>query len=267
MSTRALRTAASGMYAQQLNIEIISNNIANINTTGFKRNKAEFKDLMYQQVQVNPLASSTPGISDNTGAKIQVGNGVQPASSAKVFEQGDVTSTKGQLDLAIQGDGFFQVKKSDGSIAYTRDGSFKIASDGTVTTSAGYTLEPTITLNDDAKSINITTDGAVEVTTTSGSTTVAGNIQLARFINPAGMDSLGDNLYAETTSSGKPITGTPSSNGFGSLKQGYLEASNVDIVEEMVAMIQAQRAYEINSKSVKTVEEMMTLANNLKSSS
>lgn len=264
MSTRALRTAASGMYAQQLNIEVISNNIANINTTGFKKNKAEFKDLMYQQVLVNPLSSATPGASETVNTKIQVGNGVQPSSAQKVFKQGDVTATGNELDLAIKGEGFFQVKKSDGTLAYTRDGTFKVSSDGTIINSSGYSLDPGITFNEDVLDVNISKDGTVEVKTTSNSSSVVGNIQIVKFINPAGLQPLGDNLYAESVASGKPTTGTPGSNGYGELAQGFLEASNVDIVEEMVAMIQAQRAYEINSKTVKTVEDMMTMANNLK---
>jgi flagellar basal-body rod protein FlgG len=265
MSTRALRTAASGMYAQQLNIEVISNNIANINTTGFKKNKAEFKDLMYQQVMVNPLSSATPGISESVDTKIQVGNGVQPSSAQKIFKQGDVTSTGGQLDIAIKGEGFFQVKKADGTLAYTRDGAFRVSADGTITTAAGYVLEPSITLNEDVVNLNISKEGSVEVQTAgSNSFSVVGNIQLVKFINPAGLLPLGDNLYAESVSSGKPLIGTPASLGYGELEQGFLESSNVDIVEEMVAMIQAQRAYEINSKTVKTVEDMMSMANNLK---
>lgn len=265
MSTRALRTAASGMYAQQLNIEVISNNIANINTTGYKKNKAEFKDLMYQQVLVNPLSSATPGITETVDTKIQVGNGVQPASSQKIFKQGDITSTGGLLDLAIKGEGFFQVKKADGTLAYTRDGSFKMSADGSIITSAGYLVEPSLTLNEDVVNINISKDGGVEVQTAGSNTySVVGNIQLVKFINPAGLTPLGDNLYAESIASGKPMIGTPGSIGYGELEQGFLESSNVDIVEEMVAMIQAQRAYEINSKTVKTVEDMMTMANNLK---
>lgn len=265
MSTRALRTAASGMYAQQLNIEVISNNIANINTTGYKKNKAEFKDLMYQQVMVNPLSSATPGITEAVDTKIQVGNGVQPSSSQKIFKQGDITATGGQLDLAVKGEGFFQVKKADGTLAYTRDGSFKVSADGTITTAAGYVMDPSITLNEDVLNINISKDGSVEVQTAGSNTfSVVGNIQLVKFINPAGLVPLGDNLYAESIASGKPMIGNPASIGYGELEQGFLEASNVDIVEEMVAMIQAQRAYEINSKTVKTVEDMMTMANNLK---
>ena len=219
------------MYAQQLNIEVISNNIANINTTGYKKNKAEFKDLMYQQVMVNPLSSATPGISDIVDTKIQVGNGVQPSTAQKIFKQGDVTQTGGQLDLAIKGEGFFQVKKADGSLAYTRDGSFKVTADGTITTAAGYIIEPGITLGEDVVNINISKEGSVEVQTAgSNSFTVLGNLQLAKFINPAGLMPLGDNLYAESVASGKPMLGNPGSTGYGEVAQGFLESSNVDIV-------------------------------------
>ncbi len=264
MPNRALRTAASGMFAQQLNIEVISNNIANINTTGFKKNKAEFQDLMYQKIEVNPNSSALPGAENQSAGTIQVGNGVQPSSTQKIFAQGDVTPTNNQFDLAIQGEGFFQVRKGDGSYAYTRDGSFKVNADGKLITSNGLELDPEIRLSEDTLGISISRDGTVEVQEAGGRNEVLGNIQLVKFMNPAGMEALGDNLYAETPSSGAPILGTPGANGFGELHQGYLEASNVDIVEEMIAMISAQRAYEINSKTVKTVEDMMSMANNLK---
>lgn len=264
MPNRALRTAATGMYAQQLNIEVISNNIANINTTGFKKNKAEFKDLIYQDVLVNPLTSSNSGVFESTSDKIQVGNGVQPASTQKIFAQGDITPTNNQFDIAIHGEGFFQVRKPDGSYAYTRDGSFKVDADGRLVTSSGYTLDPDITLDANTTGIKISKDGTVEVEETDGSSYVVGNIQLVRFMNQGGLKALGDNLYGETENSGKPLIGTPGSDGFGELNQGALESSNVDIVEEMIAMITAQRAYEINSKTVKTVEDMLTMANNLK---
>ena len=264
MSTRALRTAASGMYAQQINIEVISNNIANINTTGYKKNKADFQDLMYQEVNINPLATSTPGVYENSTNKIQVGNGVKPSSTQKIFKQGDITATNNQLDVAIQGEGFFQVRRSDGTYAYTRDGSFKVNADGKIVTASGFELEPGFTIGDDAIDVSIGKDGTVEALQVGGGTMVLGNIELARFINSGGLIALGDNLYAESQASGQPILGTPSSEGFGILHQGFLESSNVDIVEEMIAMIASQRAYEINSKTVKTVEEMMTLANNLK---
>lgn len=264
MPTRALRTAASGMYAQQVNIEVISNNIANVNTTSFKKNKAEFKDLMYQKVNVNPLSNSTPGIFDSEGIHVQVGNGVQAISTQKIFKQGDLTPTNNQFDLAIHGEGYFQIRKPDGNFLYSRDGSFKLNSDGTLITAGGYALDPDITLRDDIVGIFISRDGEVEVTDSSGSSYVLANIQLARFVNPGGLQAVGDNLYMETKASGPPLIGTPATNSFGEIHQGFLESSNVDIVEEMIAMITAQRAYEINSKTVKTVEEMMQLANNLK---
>jgi flagellar basal-body rod protein FlgG len=264
MSTRALRTAASGMFAQQINIEVISNNIANINTTGYKKNKADFQDLMYQEVNINPLSSTTPGVEETTTSKIQIGNGVKPASTQKIFKQGDITATNNQLDLAIQGEGFFQVKKNDGTFAYTRDGSFKLDSDGKIVTASGYELDPGLSLNSDITSFSISKDGVVSTSDTSGNSATLGNVELARFINTGGLIALGDNLYAESPASGRPILGTPGAEGFGEINQGYLESSNVDIVEEMISMISAQRAYEINSKTVQTVEEMMTMANNLK---
>lgn len=264
MSTRALRTAASGMYAQQLNIETISNNIANINTTGFKKNKAEFKDMMYQEVSINPQFTASQIMNEKTSEKIQVGNGVQPSSTQKIFAQGDLMATNNQFDVAIQGEGFLQVKKTDGTFAYTRDGALKVSANGTIVTANGYALEPELTLNEDVLGISISKDGTVEVREAGGGSYVLGNIELVKFMNPGGLLPVGDNLYVETQASGTPVTGTPGSNGFGELHQGYTEASNVDIVEEMISMITAQRAYEINSKTVKTVEEMMSMANNLK---
>ncbi len=264
MSTRALRTAASGMYAQQLNVEIISNNIANMNTTAFKKNKAEFQDLMYQQVSVNPVNSSTPGITTSPTESIEVGNGVKPSSSQKIFQQGDVTPTNNPFDLSIQGDGFFQVRRIDGTIVYTRDGSFKVNSEGNLVTSSGYLLDPEMSITDTAAGVSISRDGTVELIETNGERVPLGTIQLVRFVNPGGLRALGDNLYAESEASGRPILGTPGLDDFGEIHQGFLESSNVDVVEEMISMITAQRAYEINSKTVKTVEEMMTMANNLK---
>lgn len=264
MATKSLRTAATGMYAQQLNIQVISNNIANINTTGFKKNKAEFQDLMYQNIPTSTLAQNNIASPQNSNEALQVGSGVKASSTQKIFTQGDLQQTNNSLDLAIQGDGFFQVRKADGTYAYTRDGSFKVSGDGRIVTASGYILEPEISLTDDILQINISRDGTMEVKTSGGNSYVLDNIQLVRFINPGGLEALGDNLYAETESSGQPILGTPGMDGFGEIQQGFLEASNVDIVEEMIAMITAQRAYEINSKTVKTVEEMMTMTNNLK---
>jgi flagellar basal-body rod protein FlgG len=264
MPTRALRSAASGMYAQQVNIEVISNNIANVNTTGFKKNKAEFQDLMYQEVQINPQSASHPGINEATDEIIRVGNGVKTASTQKVLKQGDITATQNMLDLAIQGEGFFQVRRSDGTFAYTRDGSFKMNSEGAMVTSGGFVLDPEIRIDENVTGITISRDGQIEANEFGGGTVNLGKIDLIRFINPGGLKPLGDNLYAETEASGPAINGDPGTSGFGEIHQGYLESSNVDIVEEMISMITAQRAYEMNSKTVKTVEDMLATANELK---
>lgn len=264
MSTRALRTAASGMYAQQVNIEVISNNIANINTTSFKKNRAEFKDLMYQEVNTNALNSDIPGVTENPSSTIQIGNGIQLSSTQKIFTQGDLQTTNNQFDIAIQGEGFFQVRRPDGTYAFTRDGALKLSSDGSIVTSSGYVLEPGIRLNSDVLSMEVTRDGLVTAVETGGNRVELGTIELAKFVNPGGLIALGDNMYGETKESGVPILGNPGQDGFGELQQGFVEASNVDIVEEMVSMISAQRAYEINSKTVKTVEDMITMVNNLK---
>ncbi|MDP3444845.1 MAG: flagellar hook-basal body complex protein, partial [Ignavibacteria bacterium] len=181
-----------------------------------------------------------------------------------LFIQGDIAATNNQLDFAIQGDGFFQLRKTDGTFVYSRDGAFKLSADGKVVTTGGYILEPGISLNSDMTTLSVNKDGSIDGIDLNGNRVPLGNIELAKFINPGGLMALGDNLYGETAASGQPILGTPGSLGFGEIHQGYLESSNVDIVEEMVAMIGAQRAYEINSKTVKTVEEMMTMANNLK---
>lgn len=264
MSIRALRTAASGMYAQQLNIEVIANNIANMNTTAFKRNKPEFQDLMYQRVSINPVNSSAPGIREVGTETVSIGNGVKPSSSQKIFEQGSLIQTNNLFDLAINGEGFFQVRRPDGSFAYTRDGTFKLNADGLLVNSNGLSLYPDIQLNEGAVGLNISPDGVVQIISADGSSLATANIQLVKFINVAGLNPIGNNLYTETQASGPPIFGNPGTDGFGEIQQGYLENSNVDIVGEMISMITAQRSYEINSKTVKTVEEMMTMANNLK---
>jgi len=263
MSTRSLRTAASGMFAQQYNIEVIANNIANMNTTAFKKNKAEFSDLMYQEVPTSSISNSGD-TAESSESRIQLGNGVQPVSTQKLFSQGDIQPTYNQLDFAINGEGFFQVKKPDGTFAYTRDGSFKVNSDGQLVTTLGFRVEPEISLTEDTMELIIARDGSIRITETDGKSFSLGDVQLIRFMNPGGLKAMGDNLYEETGASGVPIYGTGGANGFGEIHQGFLESSNVDIVNEMIAMISAQRAYEINSKTVKTVEEMMTMANNLK---
>lgn len=264
MSTRALRAAATGMYAQQLNIQVISNNIANMNTTSFKKGRAEFKDLMYQEVAANPQQDLAPGTVEETNAKIQIGSGVKTTSTQKMFQQGDLQQTNQQLDFAIYGDGFFQVRKSDGSFAYTRDGSLKISSEGSLVTSGGHLVEPGFSVGEDILSVSVSRDGIVSATEVGGETIELGTLELAKFVNPGGLLALGDNLYAESAASGTPLLGQPGQDGFGEIHQGYLESSNVDIVEEMISMISAQRSYEINSKTVKTVEEMMSIANNIK---
>jgi flagellar basal-body rod protein FlgG len=259
---RALRNAASGMYAQQLNVDIISNNLANVNTTGFKKSRAEFQDLMYQTLQAS-------GFSDSANVQrvgeIQVGTGTIPVATQKSFAQGDVTPTENPLDVAIHGDGFLQVRRPDGTIAYTRDGALKISGEGMLVTAQGYIVEPGISLHDEVSGLSITRDGVIEVLVVGDVMPVnAGHLELAKFLNPAGLKPIGNNLFIETVASGTPIWGTPGSEGFGEVLQGFLESSNVDVVEEMVGMIVAQRAYEINSKTIKTVEDMLQMANNLK---
>jgi len=264
MSTRALRTAATGMYAQQINIQVISNNIANMNTTSFKKSRAEFKDLIYQQLAANPQQEVNPGSVEESNSVIQIGSGVKTSSTQKMFQQGDLQQTGQQLDMAVSGDGFFQVRRTDGTFAYTRDGSFKISSEGSLVTADGYVVEPGFTIDEQVLSIGISKDGVISAQEYGGESVELGTIELAKFVNPGGLLALGDNLYAETEASGVPILGQPAQDGFGELNQGYLESSNVDIVEEMISMISAQRAYEINSKTVTTVEQMMSTVNNLK---
>jgi len=259
---RALRTAATGMYAQQLNVDTIANNLANVNTTGFKKSRPEFQDLMYQTLKASGT-SRNPDVRPAT--EIQVGNGAVPIATQKSFAQGDVQPTSNPLDIAIQGEGFLQVRRPDGTLAYTRDGSLKVSSDGSLVTSEGYVVEPGITMAENIASVTISRDGIIELTPIGETSPAqAGQVELAKFINPAGLRAIGGNLFVETPASGAPIVGTAGSDGFGELMQGQLEASNVDVVEEMVSMIVAQRAYEINSKTVQTVDNILAMANNLK---
>jgi flagellar basal-body rod protein FlgG len=264
MPTKALRTAASGMYAQQKNIEIIANNIANVNSTAYKRSKAEFQDLMYQKTPLSAYSNDANGSTDISNDYMYVGNGVKVADAHRIFQQGDLTETDNEFDFAINGEGFFQVQRPDGTYAYTRDGNFKVNANGDVVNSSGFKLIPPITVDQDIREIQVAKDGTITTVSSDGTTNVLDTIQLAKFVNPTGLRPIGDNMFEETEYSGQPIFGTPGSNGFGEIYQGYLESSNVDIVEEMINMITAQRAYEINSKTVKTIEQMMAIVNSLK---
>ncbi len=258
---RSLWTAASGMTSQTQNINVIANNLANVNTTGFKKSRPDFQDLMYQTVQ-NPGSPSTNAAQIPVG--IQFGMGSRLAAVSKQFTPGDFQNTGGQLDMAIEGDGFFQIQLPDGSTAYTRAGAFKMDSNGRIVTSDGYPLIPEIVIPNNSTKITIGTDGtvsAVQAGQTSAST--VGNIQLASFTNPAGLSSMGRNLYQQTDASGNPTTGTPGQTGLGTISQGFLEMSNVNVAEEMVNMIIGQRAYEANSKAITTSDQMLQTANNL----
>ncbi len=259
---RSLYTAATGMLGQQLQIDTISNNIANVNTTGYKKQRAEFNDLFYQAMQHAGASTSENTISP-TG--IEVGLGVRPGAVTKMFSQGSPKETENNLDVAITGKGFFQIQLPDGSIAYTRSGNFKLDDNGNIVTSEGYRLVPQITIPADATQVNIGNDGTVSVVLGNrGQSNVLGQIELANFINPAGLHSVGDNLYMTTNASGNPQVGIPGQNGMGGLKQGFLELSNVKLVEEMTDLITGQRAYEANSKSIQTADAMLQTVNGLK---
>lgn len=259
---RALYTAATGMNAQETNIDVIANNLANVNTTGYKKSRADFQDLMYQ-IMVEPGAPTSASTQNPSG--IQVGLGVKTAAVQKVFGQGDLASTGNSLDVAIEGDGFLQVQKPDGTDAYTRAGSLQINSQGQLVTSDGYTVAPGITIPSNATSISIAEDGTVSVRQPgSAASTSQGQLTAVRFSNNAGLRASGRNLYEETESSGSPVTGTFSEEGFGRLTQGFLEGSNVSVVEQVVNMITAQRAYEASSKGISTADEMLSQAINLK---
>jgi flagellar basal-body rod protein FlgG len=257
----SLYSAATGMEAQQLNLNTIANNLANVNTPGFKRSKIEFQDLLYQKPTRASGTDSGGGNLVPTGS--EVGNGSRVAATSKVFTQGQLNATGEKLDLAIQGDGFFEIQRPDGTVGYTRDGAFKLNAQGQVVTIDGLPVlggfQP---IPPGASSVNIAENGQVTVEGANGRQSF--RLTLARFANPAGLRSLGGNLYEETAASGTPESGQPGEQGFGSTIQGYVEASNVNIVEEMVALIVAQRAYEINSKSIQTSDEMLQNVANMK---
>ena len=262
---RSLWTAATGMVAQQMHIDTISNNLSNVNTTGFKKNRVDFEDLVYQH-QVLAGTPATPVSEIPTG--VNVGHGVRAAATQKLFEIGSFQATGNKLDLALTSEmGFFKIQMPNGNFAYSRDGSFKIDSNQQVVTSNGYLLEPGLTLPEGAILNTLQVSEQGEVTIKIGDDirpTVIGQIELYRFVNPAGLQAIGKNLFQETVASGPEIPGFPSSEGFGSVLQGFLEMSNVKIVEEMVNMIVAQRAYESNSKSIQTSDNMLSTAIALK---
>jgi flagellar basal-body rod protein FlgG len=252
---RSLFIAKTGLDAQQTQLDVVSNNLANVGTSGFKKSRAVFEDLIYQTLR-QPGAQSTQQTQLPTG--LQIGTGVRPVASERIFTQGNLTQTGNQLDVAINGQGFLQVTLSDGTIAYTRDGSLHQDAQGQLVTSSGYPVSPAITIPANAQSVTIGNDGTVTVTQQGqAAATQVGTIQLANFINPSGLEARGENLYVETAASGTPTTNTPGTNGIGTLKQGYVETSNVNVVEELVNMIQTQRAYEINSKAIQTSDQML----------
>ncbi len=252
---RSLWISKTGLEAQQTQMDVISNNLANVSTNGFKKSRAVFEDLLYQNIR-QPGAQSTQQTQLPTG--LQVGTGVKPVATEKIFTQGNLQQTNNNNDLAINGSGFFQITMPDGSFAYTRDGSFQVSSTGQLVNSSGFALSPAITVPATAQSLTVASDGVVSVTLpNSVAVSQIGAIQLATFINPAGLQAKGGNLYVETAASGTPTTVTPGSTGSGTISQGFVETSNVNVVEEMVNMIQTQRAYEINSKSITTSDQML----------
>lgn len=258
---RALSTAATGMISQQNYLDVISNNIANVNTTGFKKSRVEFQDMLSQAVK-------TPGAMINQGTfqpvGIEYGLGVKTAATTRVFSQGTAVSTDRNLDIAIQGEGFLQVMRTDGTLAYTRDGSLKLDSMGQLCTTDGLLIQPQTSIPSDTTEIDITEDGNISVTTgTSTTQQIVGTLQLVRFQNPSGLLSVGHNLYVETAGSGNPIQDTPGQNGMGTISQGFLEGSNVQIVEELISLIKAERAFETNSKIINASSDILKQSNNM----
>jgi len=261
---QALRTAATGMAAQQMNVEVISNNIANMNTVGFKKQRAEFQDLLYQTLVQAGAQSSDQGTIVPTG--VQIGAGVKTGSVYRINTQGAMTATGNKLDLAINGRGFFQILTPAGVNAYTRAGNFSVNDQGQLVTQDGYLVQPAISIPQDATEVSISPTGQVQVTQAGATTpSVVGQLELASFMNEGGLSAQGGNLFLETGASGAPTTGTPGQAGFGQLMQGYTEASNVDPVTEITALIVAQRAYEMNSKVISTADNMLGVANQVKS--
>ena len=257
---RAFSTAATGMTAQQMIVDVIANNLANISTVGFKRSQVDFQDLMYMKLK-EPGREISSGVTAPSG--FEIGSGVSPASTLKVFTTGELENTGRSLDVAIQGDGFFQVTGPGGVTRYTRAGSLRLDADGTMVTAGGYAIEPAITVSSDTIAVSVAEDGTVTLKKGDGTSSSAGQITLARFPNPSGLSSEGGNLLAETGASGTATTATPGEGGAGMLQQNFLEKSNVQMVTELVNLITAQRAYETNSRAIKAGDEMLTTANRL----
>ena len=262
MAMRAFSTAVTGMRAQQTNVDVVANNIANVNTTGFKKARAAFEDLFYQQLR---RAGTTALEGRTTPTGTEVGTGVRLVGTPRNFEAGSPLETHQPLDLLIDGEGFFRVQTYDGAIAYTRDGSFGLDSEGNIVSQDGFLLDPGAQIDMTAViGVQVTAEGIIQVINPDATTSDAGQIQLARFPNPGGLAARGDNLFVETDASGAETTGTPGTTGFGIIRGGFLEQSNVDVVEEMVGLIRAQRAYDVNSNSIQVADEMLQVANNLR---
>jgi len=257
---RAFSTSATGMMAQEMLVDVIANNLANVNTTGFKRSQVEFQDLLYEKLK-EPGTEVSPGINTPTG--LEVGNGVRAGATLRVFSMGQLENTERKLDIAIRGDGFLQVLMPNGDIRYTRDGALQTNANGQLVTLAGYQVEPAISVPANAAAIEVGTDGGVNVTDSTGARSVVGTLQLARFVNPSGLTSQGDNLYAPSDASGPAVTGTAGEEGFGTIQAGFLEKSNVQMVNELVNLITAQRAYELNSRAIRAGDEMLRETNNI----
>ncbi|WP_430511779.1 flagellar basal-body rod protein FlgG [Pannonibacter phragmitetus] len=258
---KALHIAATGMKAQELNVEVISNNVANMRTTGFKRQRADFQDLLYQNLRRMGTDTSNAGTVVPTG--VQIGSGVKTASTTRIMSQGNIEQTNKETDVAIRGEGFFQIQMPDGTIAYSRDGSFERDPNGTLVTVDGYTVAPGIVIPENARDLTIATDGTVQVIV-AGAAVNLGQIQIARFINKAGLEAVGDNLFLQTDASGAAQVGNPGEDGFGNLQQNFLEMSNVDAVTEIADLISAQRAYEMNSRIIKAADDMYSTTTNLR---
>ncbi|MFZ5746638.1 MAG: flagellar basal-body rod protein FlgG [Pseudomonadota bacterium] len=259
---RALSIASTGMLAQQTNVDVISNNIANMNTTGFKRQRAEFQDLLYQQ-QTRPGAATAEESRAPSG--IQIGSGVKTGSIYRVLQQGSLTQTENPLDVAIQGRGYFQITLPTGETAYTRDGSFQISDQGELVTADGFAVQPGITIPAEAIDVSISKTGQVQIKVAGDpQPQTVGQLEVATFLNESGLEAQGSNLFLETAASGQPNVGTPGDTGFGTVQQGFVEASNVNPVAEITALISAQRAYEMNSRVVKTADEMLATTSQLR---